>query len=91
MDEPKPAYITLDVAQLRRPNERLALRESGMNLVFLKAGMQQVPFDQMVAKMVLSWKEIVTVCQRATAPTVFEVGSGLNPKVNRVGLTADLK
>ena len=55
MDEPKPVYITLDVTQLRRPNERRALRESGMNLVFLKAGMQQVPFDQMVAKMVLSW------------------------------------
>lgn len=35
-EEPKPIWITADVAQKRKPDERVALRDSGMTVFFFK-------------------------------------------------------
>src|SRR5688500_11269130 len=72
-DSPSPVFVTADVSQQRVPEERLALREGEMSVVFFKAGFFDLTFHKQAIKVLWCWPSLVTECSRARVPTAFEV------------------
>lgn len=92
-ENPKPVWITADIAQKKNVLERAALRESGMSIFFFKNNNGAPHFQALKALAI--WPTLVEYAGRAKAPTAFEVpagriGGNLNTKIDRLGPTAEL-
>ncbi len=92
----RPAvWITADIAQKRKPDERAALRDSGLSVFFFKGifGEGKDPHFQ-VLKVLSAWPRIVEEATRAKVPTAYEIPCGPAgvrlAKIDRLGPTAEL-
>src|SRR5688572_24408652 len=83
-DEPKPVLITADVRIRRDPVERQALRDSGLTVVFFRAGFHDLDMHQQAVKLLTIWPEIVKQVSRVVEPTAFEITPAAR-KVDRLG------
>lgn len=91
-ESPTPVWVTADLAQKRRPHERVALRDSGMSVVFFKRFYKGKSFHDQAMKVLAVWPNIVALCEKVRSPTAFEVPSGspTSPKVDRLGPTGQI-
>ena len=92
-EDPRPVWVTADLAQLRSPIERAALRDSGMTIFFRKRN-NFTPHMQAL-KMLAIWPTVVEYAHTARVPTAFvipggKIGAKLNTKIDRLGNTSDL-
>lgn len=88
--EPKPVFITADVnMRHRNPDERQALRGSGLTCVFMKKGVNNLSFHEQAWKILKLWPEIVRHTGSCREPTAFEVGPAAR-KVQRYRSTKEL-
>lgn len=78
-ETPKPVFLTQDIGQKKDPDERKALADSGMSIVFWRKLSQASHFDQAIRVLAI-WPAIVDYCDRCKVPTAFEVPSGKIPK-----------
>jgi hypothetical protein len=94
-DDPKPVWITADLAQRKHPIERAALGGSGMTMFFFKRfiGQNQSPHFQSL-KVLGVWPSIVKQAARVKVPTAFEIPFGSigvpRDKIDSLGPTAEL-
>jgi len=89
-DKPRPIFITADVNMYtKNPNERIALANSGLTVVFIKKHFTSLSFHQQALKLLTIWPLIVQETTRCRRPTAFEVTPGAR-KLNLLGLTAGL-
>lgn len=88
-DTPKPVFITADEANKKHPEERRALAEAEMTVVFLKSGYHDIDFHTRSWKFLALWPELVRTVSRVKAPTAFEITAAMK-KLDRICLTADL-
>ena len=89
-EDPKPVFITADVNMYtRKPNERKALRESGLTCVFFKKRFNNLPVHDQAMKVLKLWPEIVEQTSRCRHPYAFEVSPAAT-KLHRYCLTKDL-
>jgi hypothetical protein len=72
-DVPKPVYVTADLANRRVPEERAALRDSGMSIVFLRGKFHHIAIHDQAVKLLRIWPEVVAACERCREPTAFEI------------------
>lgn len=91
-DDPNMIWVTADITQKKNPRERLALRESGMNIVFFKRFHKNADAHYQAMKVLSVWPTICRLCENARDPTVFEVPAGTfkSNKVDVLGKTSDL-
>jgi len=89
-DNPKPIWITADIAQKRILVERAALAESGMNVGFFKRFQKGMTFHDQALRILTVWPSIVELCSRVRVPTAFEISSGSTRKVDLLGPTSSL-
>jgi hypothetical protein len=87
-DQPKPVFLTGDMNMGKRPDERKALADSGLTVVFFRRTFHNLPMPQQGKKIIDAWPLIVAATRGLTAPTAFEVS--VNGKINRLRLTRDL-
>jgi predicted nuclease of predicted toxin-antitoxin system len=89
-ENPPPVLITADVNMYtRRPDERLALRNSNLTCVFIKKGFNNLPIHDQAVKMLKLWPQIVEQTSRCKEPTAFEISPSAT-KLQRYRLTRDL-
>lgn len=90
-DRPKPVYLTADISQRKNPQERQALRESDMTVVFFASQFHNLKFRDQVLRVFYVWDILVKRCERARPATAFEISPRVtNQKVTRLCLTKDL-
>jgi hypothetical protein len=88
-DTPKPVYFTADLNNRKKPNERAALRDSEMTVVFFKDRFNNIDFHIQAVKLLTLWPIIIRDCERCPEPTAFEISPAAN-KPNRFCLTREL-
>lgn len=88
-DDPTPIFITSDISQRRQENERAALRDSGMTVVFFARRMNSLSFREQAIKIIRIWDALMLECRTCKVPTAFEVRVG-SDKIGRIGPTAGL-
>ena len=88
-DNPRPILITADQRLRRDPVERHALANSGLTIVFLRAGFHNLTFHDQAVKLLTIWPKIVEVVGRVTEPTAFEITPAAR-KVDRLSKTSQL-
>lgn len=88
-DEPKPVYVTADQGNRRIPEERAALRESGMSIVFFRGRFHHIAIHDQAMKLLGIWPEVVKACERCREPMAFEITPG-SKKVLTWKATKDL-
>ncbi len=86
---PRPVFVTADRAIRGRPDERIALAESGLTVVFLRAGFTKLNCHQQAIKLLAIWPEIVNAVSRCKVATAFEIGPNAR-KVDTIGPTANM-
>lgn len=92
-DEPKPVvWVTADLKQKREANERAALRNSKMHVVFFNKRFNANKPHYQAMKILAVWPTLQSLCTTAKQPTAFEVPSGpqSSAKVDTLGPTSEL-
>lgn len=93
-EQPRPVWITADIAQRRVPEERAALRDSAMTIFFFKRNNGEIHYQAL--KMIAVWPAIIETMARTKQPTAYEVPAGrigmklMNQKIDRLCFTAEL-
>jgi len=89
-DDEHVVWVTADIRQGKNPEEREALRGSGMSVVFFKRFHKQKPHWQAM-KVLAVWPTICHYCQTSKLPRAYVVPSGSpsSPKVDVLGNTND--
>lgn len=88
-DDPAPVFITSDTSMRKKPEERTALRGSGLTVVFLKRSLANLSFHTQAVKLLTIWPEIVKGTARCKEPTAFEIGPGAK-KIDLICKTSEL-
>jgi len=88
-DHPAPVFITSDTSMRRKPEERAALKSSGLTVVFLKRSMDNLDFHMRAVKLLTVWPEVVKATVRCKEPTAFEIGPGAT-KIDLICKTSEL-
>jgi len=89
-EKPRPVFLTADLNMYkRRPDERKALAESRLTVVFLRRRFHHLPFHTQAVKLLKLWPQIVMETGRARQATAFEITPAAT-KTERLGPTADL-
>ena len=93
-EEPKPVFLTEDISQKKNPEERKALANSGMSIVFWRKLSQAAHTDQAIRVLAI-WPSIVDYCNHCKVPTAFQVPAGKIPKdlprkLDTLGATREL-
>lgn len=89
-EDPKPVFITADLNLFKRdPDERRALGESSLTVVFLRKRFHSLPFHTQAVKLLKIWPSIVSETSRARQATAFEITPAAT-KVQLPGPTAEL-
>jgi len=88
-DDPRPVFVTADPAQRRHRNERVALGESGLTVVFFGRGWNHRDFHTRAWQLLRIWPDIVQAVQRVREPGAFEITAS-GRKVQRLGPTRSL-
>lgn len=79
-------WLTNDLMQRKRADEREALRRSGLHVVFFRS-LHKLSFHEQAIKLLIVWPNLVDACDNAKGSGVFEVscGSSRSAKVDRLG------
>lgn len=85
-DDPRPVYVTADLENRTVPEERAALRDSGMSVIFLRRRFHHLDFHVQAVKLLTLWPQILKECSRCVEPTAFEITPAAN-KLTRLGPT----
>ncbi len=88
-DKPKPVFVTADEAMRRNANERKALADSQLTLIFFKAGWHQLDFHTRAVKLLDIWPVLTQTCQHVREPTAFEI-TAVFKKLDLIGPTLNL-
>lgn len=88
-ERPRPIFLTADLNIRRKyPEERRALRDSGLIVFFFKKGFHNLPIRVQAQKAIGIWDEIVEKATQCSKPVAFSVGP--NGKIEEHGLTKNL-
>lgn len=87
--DPLPVFLTTDPGRETNAQARAVLAQSGLTVVFLRRGWNNLPFHTQAVKLLTIWPKLVTETSRVKEPTAFEITPSAR-KVQRLGPTADL-
>lgn len=88
-DSPKPVWLTADKSQATRGSaERLALRNSGLSVVFFAKGYGNLPIHLLASKIIAVWPEIRRAVSSCRVPTAFTVR--INGSIEELFPTANM-
>jgi hypothetical protein len=88
-DSPRPVWVTADKNQkTKRSPECLALRGSGLTVVFFVKGYGNLNMHQQWLRMFEAWPNIKEATNRCRVPTIFEVR--MNGEIEELFPTASL-
>ena len=87
--DPPPVFLTCDLNMRRKyPDERKALANSGLSVVFLKKNWNNLPFPEQARKIITAWPSIIEATEDLRIPTAFEIT--VNGKIERLGPISNL-
>jgi hypothetical protein len=87
-DDPKPVLLTADL--YRKPEERRALRDANLTVVFFKSGFNSQTCHTQAVKILTRWPDIVDYTTRCLVPTAFQINASAT-NVERLCRTCDLR
>ena len=90
-ENPKPVLITADVNMAtRHPDERQALANSGLTVVFFTPKFHDLDMHQQAIRALTVWPAIVDAVRRYAVPTAFAIKARSREPI-RLGPTSQLK
>jgi len=89
-ENPKPVFLTADTKMRKKnPEERRALAQSGLTVVFFRKRWHDLSFNDQAWKLLRIWPRVVKETEICRRPTTFEITPRAN-KVQWIGFTEDL-